>query len=317
MISISVIVPIYNVQNSLARTIDSLLNQDLNSIEIILVDDGSTDGSSVIAKTYQKKNPDKISYYRKTNGGLSSARNYGLKFAKGEFVTFLDSDDYVDHDFYKKMYESKEEKTKIIESDFIWEYEKKSHVDIKHSYKSVRDYMLNGRVVAWNKLYRRLWLEETKILFKEGILYEDLNFFFKILTQIQDISEIRIVNGTFVHYVQHEGTITSTYSKKILDILTAYEDVFAFYENLNLFDKFKNELEYKFVRNLFGSFLLKTLHISDFKTRKSILYKFWYTLDKQFPGWKQNPYLKKVRVKNIYLKSMNLKTINFLVCLHI
>ncbi|MDN2649367.1 glycosyltransferase family 2 protein [Leuconostoc lactis] len=317
MIAISVIVPIYNVQDSLATAIDSLLNQDLNLIEIILIDDGSTDKSSIIAKKYQNKYPDKISYYRKVNGGLSSARNYGLQFAKGEFVTFLDSDDYVEHDLYKKMYDVREENTKIIECDFIWEYPNKNQVDIKRSYKSVRDYMLNGRVVAWNKLYKRLWLKEIKILFKEGILYEDLNFFFKILTQVQDISEVKIVNEIFVHYVQHEGTITSTYSKKILDVLKSYEDVFEYYESLNLLNQYKDELEYKFVRNLFGSFLLKTLHIPNYQIRKSILHEFWYTVEDQFPFWKKNPYLKKVQAKNLYLKSMNLRTINFLGCLHI
>lgn len=317
MISVSVIVPIYNVRDSLSKTIDSLLNQDLESIEIILIDDGSTDGSSIISRLYQDKYPDIISYYRKSNGGLSSARNYGLQFARGEFVAFLDSDDYVDHDLYKKMYENRDHGTKIIECNFIWEKSSKIRYDVKKSYNSIHDYMVNGRVVAWNKLYNRRWLNETNILFKEGILYEDLNFFFKLLTQIKDISEVKNVNGSYVHYVQHTGTITSTYSEKILDILKSYEDVFLYYKNIHMFNEYRDELEYKFVRNLFGSFLFKTLHIPEYKVRKKVFENFWWAVQQYFPLWKENKYLKRHSIKNNYLKNINFYTLNLMGYIHI
>ena len=84
MIKVSVIVPIYNVEKQLAKCLDSLLNQTLKDIQIILVNDGSEDSSADIAKQYVVKDPDRVLYFEKTNGGLSDARNYGLKYATGE-----------------------------------------------------------------------------------------------------------------------------------------------------------------------------------------------------------------------------------------
>ncbi len=103
-IKVSVIVPIYNVEQYLPRCIESLLNQTLDNYEIILVNDGSPDQSQKIIDQYQKMYPDKIVGLIKENGGLSDARNYGIPYAKGEYISFLDSDDYVDCTFLEKMY---------------------------------------------------------------------------------------------------------------------------------------------------------------------------------------------------------------------
>ena len=95
MPKVSVIVPIYNVEKYLKKCLDSLVNQTLDDIEIILVNDGSKDNSKQIAEKFANDYPNKIIYLEKENGGLSSARNYGLKHAKGDYISFVDSDDYV------------------------------------------------------------------------------------------------------------------------------------------------------------------------------------------------------------------------------
>ena len=102
-IKVSVIVPVYNVEAYLDKCLNSLVNQTLKEIEIIVVNDGSKDNSEKIIEKYKEKYPEKIKYYKKENGGLSSARNYGLKYAIGEYVAFVDSDDYVDLKMYEKM----------------------------------------------------------------------------------------------------------------------------------------------------------------------------------------------------------------------
>lgn len=103
MAEISVIVPIYNVEKQLNRCIESLLKQKIQQIQIILVNDGSTDNSGKIAKEYAKKFPDKILYLEKENGGLSDARNYGIKHATGEYLAFVDSDDYISDNLYTDL----------------------------------------------------------------------------------------------------------------------------------------------------------------------------------------------------------------------
>ena len=104
MPKVSVIVPIYNVEKYLEKCINSLLSQTLEDIQIILVNDGSKDNSGNIAREYEKNNKNRIIYVEKENGGLSDARNYGLKYATGDFIAFLDSDDYIEKNAYEEMY---------------------------------------------------------------------------------------------------------------------------------------------------------------------------------------------------------------------
>ena len=104
MIKVSVIVPFYNVEKYIEKCLISLVNQTLKEIEIILVNDGSKDKSEKIAKEFEQKYPTKIKYYEKPNGGLGDARNYGIQYAIGEYIAFLDSDDYVEPTMYEEMY---------------------------------------------------------------------------------------------------------------------------------------------------------------------------------------------------------------------
>ena len=101
---ISVIIPVYNVSQYLPRCIESVINQTYQNLEIILVDDGATDDSGVICDDYARKDP-RIRVVHKENGGLSSARNAGIQIARGEYLTFIDSDDYVDRDYTEFLYE--------------------------------------------------------------------------------------------------------------------------------------------------------------------------------------------------------------------
>ena len=103
-IKVSIIVPVYNVEAYLERCLDSLVNQTLQDIEIIVVNDGTKDNSQAIIDEYVKNYPGKVYGYIKENGGLSDARNYGIPYAKGEYVAFVDSDDYVDVTMYEKLY---------------------------------------------------------------------------------------------------------------------------------------------------------------------------------------------------------------------
>ena len=104
MTKVSVIVPVYNVEGYLEKCLESLVRQSLKDIEIIVVNDGATDNSLKIAKKYEEKYSNILKVYSKRNGGLSDARNFGLKYAKGKYVAFVDSDDYVKNDMFLKLY---------------------------------------------------------------------------------------------------------------------------------------------------------------------------------------------------------------------
>ena len=191
MAKVSVIVPIYNVEKYLPKCLDSLVNQTLEDIEIILVNDGSLDNSGKIANEYSKKHKDKIIYLEKENGGLSDARNYGIPYATGEYIAFLDSDDYIDIDAYKQMYEkAKKEDADFLECDFIWEYPNKKIIDKRIEYKNKQEMLAVVRVVAWNKLIKKDLIINNNIRFPKGLRYEDIEFTYKLIIMCKEIIQL-------------------------------------------------------------------------------------------------------------------------------
>ena len=109
---------------------------------------------------------------------MSDARNYGLLYAKGEYIAFVDSDDYVDVTMYEKMYQkAKSGKFDLVECDFYWEYPKKRVLDTSHI---VDNYFVDIRVMAWNKIYKRSLLEKTGVLFPKGLQFEDICFCYQL-----------------------------------------------------------------------------------------------------------------------------------------
>ena len=220
MKSVSVIVPFYNVENYIEKCLETLVEQTLEDIEIILVNDGSKDGSKIIVDKFIKKYPEKILYLEKENGGLSDARNYAISYAKGEYIAFLDSDDYVEKTMYKDMYElAKKENSDMVECDFYWEYSlDRKKEDIGIIYNGKKEMLEKIRVVAWNKLIKRDILEKSKIVFPKGYRYEDVEFTYKLVPYLNKVSFLK---KPCVHYIQREGSISNNQNernKEIFDV---------------------------------------------------------------------------------------------------
>lgn len=310
MPKVSVIVPVYNVEEYLERCLDSLVNQTLKDIEIIIVNDGSTDGSKEKIQKYINTYKN-IVYLEKKNGGLSSARNYGIPYAKGEYIGFVDSDDYVELTMYEKMYNKAiEEKSDMVECDFIWEYPNKKREDIGKVYSSKKEAIIEARVVAWNKIIKKDIIEKTKITFPEGLRYEDIEFFYKIVPYLDKIS---FVKETLVHYVQRESSIANTQNERTGEIFKVWENVLNYYIENNIFNEYRSELEYSYTRILLCSSLKRITKVKDKKIRKALIKLTWQNLNKKFPHWKQNKYLNSTKsFKNLYLKSINKFIINLL-----
>lgn len=304
MVQVSVVVPIYNVEKYLKKCLDSLSNQTLKDIQVILVNDGSTDGSGKIAKTYAEKYPDKMLYVEKKNGGLSDARNYGMKYATGEYIAFLDSDDYIENTAYEKMYNKAiEEKSDYVECDFVWEYPNKVKEDLKYPYKNKNEMLAFVRVVAWNKLIKRSILVENKIEFPKGLRYEDVEFTYKLLPHINKFS---YVNEKFVHYIQRENSIANVQNEKTAEIFQILDNVIDYYKEKNIYEQYKDELEYNYSRYLLCSSLKRICKVQDKNKRKKLILKTWNELNSKFPNWKKNELLKNVNIgKNIYMRTIN------------
>ena len=268
MIKLSVIVPVYNMEKYIERCLDSLVNQILEDMEIIIVNDGSYDNSKEIINKYLREY-DNIKYYEKENGGLSSARNYGLDFAKGEYIAFLDSDDYVEKTMYEEMYNlAKAKNADIVECDFIWEWENRKKYDKRREYKNKKEMMKKPRVVAWNKIIKRDLIEKNSIRFPEGLIYEDLEFFYKLIPYVE---KYEYINKYFVHYTQREDSISNTHNKKTADIFKILNNIFLFYNKRGLYDEYKKELNYMRKRILFGSSMKRILRIKNRKLKRNLI----------------------------------------------
>ena len=309
MPKVSVIVPVYNVGEYLERCIKSLINQTLQDIEIIFVDDGSTDESKKIIEKYIQNNPEKLKYLYKENGGLSSARNFGIPYAKGDYIAFLDSDDYIELNMYEDMYNvAIKENSDMVECDFIWEYPNKQKYDCGEIYNGKKEAIEKARVVAWNKLIKKEIIENTKIEFPFGLRYEDVEFFYKLVPSLNKIS---FVKKYFIHYIQRDNSIVNTQNSKTKDIFKVFDNVFEYYKNNNYYEQYKEQLEYSYIRLLLCSSLKRMCKIGDKQERKNALDETWNNINKKFPLWKKNRLLKNKCIKNLYMRSVNKFTYRF------
>ena len=221
---ISVIVPVYNVKEYLVDCIESIVNQTYRNLEIILVDDGSTDGSSTICDEYGLKDK-RIRIIHKVNGGLSSARNAGLDCANGAYISFVDSDDWLEQDFYRILYGA----IKAANADIavcgrylVSEYGKEKmfcsdEQNIFSRKEALREIFCLGLVdvAAWDKLYRRSVLDGVR--FPDGEINEDTAVVYKVFNKVKLLVHVGM---PLYNYRVRIGSITkSGYSEKFNVVL--------------------------------------------------------------------------------------------------
>lgn len=310
MPKVSIIVPIYNVEMYIEKCLETLVNQTLKDIEIILVNDGSKDSSAEIAKKYLEKYPEKIIYLEKENGGLSDSRNYGLPHAKGEYIAFLDSDDYVEENMYEEMYElAKKEDSDMVQCNFYWEYPDKNKKKIGElkQYSNKKEMLVKTRVEAWNKLIKReILVKNPEIRFPKGLRYEDVEFTYKLIPYVEKIS---ILNKPFIHYIQRGNSISNTQNERTKEIFDVLDNVIKYYKEKNLYEEYKEQLEYVYVKTVLCRSLLRMVKINDKDIKSQLLKRTWENVNIKFPEWKKNPILKNNKsLKDIYLKTINKTT---------
>ena len=227
-IKISIIVPVYNVENYIAECVDSILQQNLKNAEIILVDDGSTDGSGKICDTYAS-NYSFIKVIHQENKGLSGARNAGITNATGEYLMFLDSDDYINKNVnlqriinylhgdviqYKFVYYYEQSNKYIYLNDYIIEENENSDINAILYNHLKRGYLSS---TATDKFIRREVVLQNHILFQEGIVSEDLEW---VLRLFQKIKTFQLMNeNIYVYRQQRKGAITSYVKKQNIDCI--------------------------------------------------------------------------------------------------
>lgn len=301
---ISVIVPVYNVEKYLDNCLNSLANQTLKDIEIIIVNDGSTDNSQKIIDKYVKKFSNFKSFV-KENGGVSKARNYGKEKATGDYIAFLDSDDFIEPNMYELLYnKAKQGDFDIVFCDTLAVFDdKKQYIscNVKSDNVSNKQLMIDAYAVIWNKIYKRELLKD--INFKEGINYcEDVEFLYLIYSRTKKIG---VINKPLHNYLQRPGSLTYVFDEKLYHVIEVMDDILNFYKKNKIYNEYKEELEYTYVRYLYATFIKRIIMTRDKKEFNKALDLVINKVNKNFPNYKKNKYIKAINLKSIYLKYFN------------
>lgn len=286
---ISIIVPIYNVAIYLKKCLDSILSQSYANIEILLVNDGSTDHSATICRSYAQQDA-RIKYYEKRNGGLSDARNYGLDKATGKYVIFVDSDDFISEDFIMCLYTALiRQNADIAMSNYDKVDEKGETVDtisfpLKQEVISGRDLCRklleadgNAFVVAWNKLYKRELF--NNIRFEKDKLHEDEYIAYNLLYHVPKIA---LVHQELYHYLERDNSITtSRMTEKRLFCLLEFQ-----HNRMSFYHKQQDMILLKASQSYFLSFIIQFVSKYDktFITKpiKKMLYRNYVEVYKEW-----------------------------------
>ncbi len=234
--ALSIIVPVYQVELYLDKCLQSLVSQTLENIEILVINDGSTDGSQKIIENFQQKYPAKIKGFQKINGGLSDARNFGLDRAIGEYIGFVDSDDEVSPNMFREMYTlAKNHHADITicniqkvngHGEVLQYLVQIPHLPEKFMLKDYFSAFSDLSYFACNKIYKRALFTDKR--FKKGIHFEDI----QLIPQLFLDSKIIAHTQDFHYkYLERSSSISKTHSAKGLDILAAVEDVSAYFAN--------------------------------------------------------------------------------------
>ncbi|MGP8024228.1 MAG: glycosyltransferase family 2 protein [Methanobacterium sp.] len=272
-IKISIIIPVYNVDKYLKQCLDSVINQTLKNIEIICVNDGSTDNSSQILKEYAKKD-DRINVINQENAGQGAARNTGLTYAKGDYIGFVDSDDWVDITMFEKFYKN----AKFHESDIVMgpilivneskeEFKDFSYYDLNYfnedfnnsvfNYKKTKEFILRIAVTVYNKIYKTELINKINAKFPEGLIFEDNPFFYQTYLNAKNVSLIR--EYLYFHRVNRPNSIVTKANERFSDMIKI--------KNLNIknFSSLTNFKDYEIdlLNNKIGGIFYRYFQVPD------------------------------------------------------
>ena len=308
---VSVIVPVYKVRDRILRTLNSLKEQTLKEFEVLFIDDGSPDDSSEFIYDCLKDSHVRYRIIKKENGGVSSARNLGLNEAKGEYVEFLDSDDYIEKDMLRELYEkAKETDSDIVYSGFI--FEESNGKEISNNIESLKEGKFTGKEAALGLIYGISYTHIMANLFKRSLLVEnkiefDINrkFAEDIAFVIKAYAHAKIVyclKEKYCHYVKWDASVVNNICLNFLDI---------YYSNVETLDYLKirirdKELEKAMIQSRIPAAIVNI--VSAFATKRELcaeMYKFIENTNVRTDLSKYKMYrLEKGRLKYLILSKM-------------
>jgi glycosyltransferase involved in cell wall biosynthesis len=301
---VSVIIPVYNSRNYIEKCLQSLINQTLSEIEIILIDDASTDNSLEILRYYEKQFPDKIRViHSAVNQRQGGARNLGIEMAKGEYLGFVDSDDWVEAKMYELLYDEAiknnsdvcyclrqqiKENGKTDPDDAGYFFPVGEVTDKKRIQMLVKHFTFIQRYI-----YKRSLFLEHNIRFPEKLRYEDILIDPLVIPQITHISAV--VQPLYNYFIHSGSTVTTVNDTKYRDKAAVCQLIIDEYKQRGLYEKYKNEVNYLYFRKGYIHTALNYI-INSPKPKKRVLTELKEDLLKVDCSYRKNPYYKSRKV---------------------
>lgn len=237
---LSIIVPVYNVLPYIRQCLDSLVGQTLEDYEIILIDDGSTDGTAQVLAEYAARYPEKIILKRVENGGQGRARNIAIDMARGDFLGFIDSDDWIDPTMYEKLCKKAEDTgADVVVCDFLAKYSDGREELLP---ACIQDHWLAAAGSACNKIFRRSLVGDTR--FPAGLWYEDFYFSAMMLLKARGVEYLE--EPLYMYRQSQSSTMRNNNSAKNLDMLTILDML----EEYMLPHGFRDELDFFIINHV-------------------------------------------------------------------
>lgn len=279
-IKLSIIIPVYNAEKFLKKCVESVLKQTHSNIEVLLIDDGSVDNSLAICNDFSKKDS-RVKVFIQENSGQSKARNVGLDNSTGSYIAFVDSDDWVDEDYFELLLKASLKYDTDISCASILR-ERQNITKIRLKYEQERVYIVPQEKIdvarvpdmcyVWNKVYKKSFLDKISLRFVEGMFFEDVDF---VTRAIYFSNKIVTVPNTYYHYWTNNNSTVKTMrksDKKRKDALVSKENVITFFREHNLTTKASNLVKRKNSFNILG---IPVFKIYEWETRK-VYYLFGF-----------------------------------------
>lgn len=293
---ISVIMPVYNTEKYLKQSIESVLNQTYDNIELIIINDGSTDKSEKIIKNYlNRKN---VIYKKINNSGVAHARNIGLSLCSGKYIAFIDSDDSINIEMYEKLYNKMIEANSDIVfcaynkvfSDHIKSIFPQNKTVFENSVINSKNILLNSTPYIPLKLFKKELIEKNKITFDEDLrIFEDLLFCYKLFLLANKISYVD--EALYNYNCTNEHSLTNKFTNKMFDVFIALDRLKEFAESKYSYD-LEKQLEYISIKHISLRFTSKT---ADRKSLLEYVDKSFEYLKVNYPNYKKSVYYKGIK----------------------
>ena len=285
-VDISIIVPCYNSEKYIQRCIESLISQTKRELEFIIINDGSTDDTEKIIKTYKDK---RIKYYKNKNQGIGKTRNFGIEKATGKYIMFVDSDDYIENDACEKMYTKAENSNlDIVICDFYKVYDSGDIEQIhsplfKDSQLKENPDIITEYLCPWAKLYNRKLIKDNNIRFIENLKYEDAPFVIESLCCAKKIGK---VDECLNYYVIHGNSETTVRDRRCFDILKIIDIIRKYTKNKDYLKEKIDKLSVRIITN----YTIQQRMQRNKKIGMEFIDKAFEYLEKEIPDYKNNKY---------------------------